>query len=74
MQRPRRSHAAGAPPATSIPRAPPELVEAMRGNPNDTALRAQLAQAVHDLEAATAAMQGLDVEWGFVALLPPAAS
>jgi hypothetical protein len=73
MQCPRQSHAAGAPPTASIPRAPPELVEAMCGNPDDMALRAQLAQAVHDLEATTAAMRGLDVEWGFVAPLPPAA-
>jgi hypothetical protein len=29
-----------------------ELVEAVRGNPDNVALRAQLAQVVHDLEGA----------------------
>jgi hypothetical protein len=46
---------------------------AVSGNPDDAALHAQLAQAVDDLEAATAAMLSLEVEWGFVAPpLPPA--
>jgi hypothetical protein len=35
----------------------------MSGNPDDTALRARLAQAVHDLEAVTVAMHSLEVEW-----------
>jgi hypothetical protein len=46
-----------------------EVVEAVRGNPNDAALRAQLAQAEHDLEATTTAMRVLEVECGSVA--PP---
>jgi hypothetical protein len=33
-----------------------ELMEAVRGNPDDATLFAQLAQAVQDLEAATAAI------------------
>jgi hypothetical protein len=50
-----------------------KLVDAVRGNPDDGPLHAQLAQAVHDLEAATAPMRGLEVEWGFIAPPPPAA-
>jgi hypothetical protein len=43
---------------------------ALRSNPNGAALRVQLAQAVRDLEVATAAMQFLEVV-GFVAPPPP---
>jgi hypothetical protein len=44
-----------------------ELMEAVYGNLDDAALRAHLAQAVEDLQASTAAMCSLKVEWGFVA-------
>jgi hypothetical protein len=50
-----------------------ELFEAVRANPDDTGLRAQLAQAMQEVVEAVPALRPLEVEWGFVASPSPAA-
>jgi hypothetical protein len=47
-----------------------ELFEAVRANPDDVGFCAQFDQAVQDVVEATAALQALEVEWGFVAPAP----
>jgi hypothetical protein len=47
-----------------------ELFEAVHANPDDVGFCAQFDQAVQDVVEATAALQALEVEWGFVAPAP----